>query len=207
MGLEQIWQLAIEVWPGCLRQGWPSALSSPAPARAADAWCVAKPRRGGCGTAVPKVPAGVAIEPVTDTGAPIGLALWPSWRRTRPSTKSDASVPQAGQINCTGRADISGVISNSYFAPQEHCTFITYDRATAPSPHPLGRGKGEGRPNFQGRISCRVPGRFASIVFNSYGGQGFSSISPGLSSSGIPVLGELNSTCPSQNRKLPPNCR
>ena len=37
--------------------------------------------------------------------------------------------------------------------------------------------------------------------------QGFSSTSPGFRSRVIAVLAELSSTCPSEKRKLPPNCR
>ena len=39
-------------------------------------------------------------------------------------TNSDASKPQLGQMNFTGCASISGVASNAYFAPQEHCNFM-----------------------------------------------------------------------------------
>ena len=39
-------------------------------------------------------------------------------------TKSDESSPQLGQTNFTGWFNISGVASNAYFAPQEHCSFM-----------------------------------------------------------------------------------
>src|SRR5436190_9133553 len=118
IGLEQIWHFSVETCPGCLRQGWPSALGSEAAWAAGDGASILRPNRGlaTCGTA--------AAEPVTGTGLPAGLVFWPSSRRTRLSTKSEASVAHAGHTNCTGLRAISGVISNSYFAPQEHCTFM-----------------------------------------------------------------------------------
>jgi hypothetical protein len=55
---------------------------------------------------------------------PLGLSAWPNSRRIKPSTNSDAFNPQAGQTNLTGLAAMAGVISNWYFAPQEHWIFI-----------------------------------------------------------------------------------
>ena len=108
----------------------------------------ARPNRGGCGMSV--------AEPMTGTGSPGGLLSWPSCLRTRLSTKSDASVPQAGQTNWTGLLAIAGVISNSYFEPQEHCTFIkNSDRVRAG----LARRTALSAPPISGRPSDGVARR------------------------------------------------
>ena len=62
---------------------------------------------------------------VSITG-PSGLVCCSKACRIKLSTNSDASKPQAGQENLTGRVRISSVISNRLLAPQLHCTFINH---------------------------------------------------------------------------------
>src|SRR5262249_14371910 len=53
-----------------------------------------------------------------------GVVCSPNCCRTSSLTKAEASRPQAGQTNFTGFCSISGVASKTYFAPQEHCSFM-----------------------------------------------------------------------------------
>ena len=59
-----------------------------------------------------------------DIHGPDGVTDWPSSFRTKLSTNSEASNPQAGQRNLTGLVLICGVSSNSYFVPHEHWIFM-----------------------------------------------------------------------------------
>jgi len=145
-GLEQMKHFSTANWPGCFKQGVPAteaAAGASAAATAAGVWTrTANPDRGGGGgggggaassssnmpTGAAAVTAGCGGVDVARSdngmGTPWGVAVWPSSCLTRPSTNSDASRRQAGQMNFTGLVAIAGVRSNSYLAPHAHWTFM-----------------------------------------------------------------------------------
>jgi hypothetical protein len=49
---------------------------------------------------------------------------WANCWRTKLVMKAEESAPHAGQTNWTGFCAMSGVMSNSYFAPHPHWIFI-----------------------------------------------------------------------------------
>src|SRR5215472_1051066 len=107
-------------WPGWRKQSdacWivpESALASDCRTRRtpdpADKFVSAAAERA-CASAKERTP--------IETRSPVGEVVCPNSRLTNPSTNTEASSPQDGQIKLTGCSRISEFTSNSYLAPQE----------------------------------------------------------------------------------------
>ena len=102
IGFWQTAQLRVTGTRGCLAQNFEAAAGA-----------------GGAGAD------GVSSRAILRRGAATaGSGGMPNSCRMRSLTRSDESRPHRGQTNLTGSSAISGVVSNSYFAPQAHWIFM-----------------------------------------------------------------------------------